>query len=194
MIHWELKNEPPNTKVLIGATLGQQHLKNLLTKIPGIPTAVEIVVFDFRSISLASASYLKAGLFTLLKDTPIGAQAAQFYAAVANVSAEIIEELQVVSHSENQPCLCALKWNHKQIEKARILGSLEPTVKRTLELLTACGETTAGALGTGLPSEGINATAWNNRLAELYRLRLATRRKEGKHWYYSSVAKEIIYG
>jgi predicted transcriptional regulator len=42
-----------------------------------------------------------------------------------------------------------------------------------------------------MPDEGVKATAWNNRLRDLYEKRLLTRKKTGREQVYSPVVEEV---
>ena len=66
--------------------------------------------------------------------------------------------------------------------------------RATLAVAQEVGEATGAKLANERKDEGTKATAWNNRLRDLYNKRLLRRRKEGREQIYSPIAKEIVYG
>ena len=119
----------------------------------------------------------------------------ELFPLAAHVSGEVAIELDEVFGGRSLPCLLAERWNQDGVQLARVLGRMEGTVRRTFDLVLSVGRTSAAELHRvhGV-QEGINLTAWNNRLVELFRLRLCRRTKQGKHWMYEPIAREVIYG
>ena len=199
----------------VGASLGQAHLRSLgeaLSSRAILPGIGLTIILDYGGIHTATASYLKSTLLwlhlcgQLTQTAPAGAfplagsaggpTACELFPLAARVSEEVSEELGEVFGGRALPCLVALHWTLADgVRSARLLGRMEPTVRRTLDLLLAAGHATAADLHRlHDASEGINLTAWNNRLTELFRLRLCRRLKQGKHWVYQPLAQEVIYG
>ena len=198
----------------VGASLGEAHLRALAEQLRSraiLPGSGQLLILDYEGISTATASYLKATLLwlhlcgQLTRTNAAGAfpmvdsahpAACELFPLAAHVSPEVAIEVDEVFGGRTLPCLVAQKWNHKAgVQSARLLGKLEPTVRRTLDLLLQAGRASAADLHrVHGAQEGINLTAWNNRLVELFRLRLCRRGKQGKHWMYEPIAREVTYG
>jgi hypothetical protein len=194
-----------------GGALGQQHLKPLLDELgTGIAGSGQVVVLDFEGIEAVTASYLKATIIYLFKAGRAAAEGAEarnttlpapmnIFPAVANLRGDVPEELDEVLSSIGQrlPCLEATLWDaaDERIRHARLRGYLDTALRETIEFLNGRTQpTTAQALAADNSTVGIKETGWNNRLADLHRLRLARRVKSGRHWLYELVAQEVSLG
>jgi hypothetical protein len=198
MIDLQIKNLAGRSKFLTGATLGQKH-EELITQslLADSPKSDQlIVILDFNGIEFASASYFKATVLTLAKKIVSCPPYSEitFFPILRNLSDEHREELSLACRSERFPSLEVTKFAQKSLAVGRMYGEIENTFKRSLQFLQNSAPATAVKLAEQSPDEQINVTAWNNRLAELFRLRLATRFKEGRFWKYQPVIKEITYG
>ncbi|HEY3332001.1 MAG TPA: hypothetical protein VGK19_18355 [Capsulimonadaceae bacterium] len=199
-------NPPP---LVSGATLGQQHLEALLEilldkaltygKNEIVP--VEPVVLSFSGIESATASYVKALLLPLLDDlTDVEDFKGKFrpntfvMPFVADLTDELRGELWLVMKDQGSVYLEAQDMGTCHPISARIIGELDGFLKKTISIVVAEEQCTATDLYAKYPSEGISTTGWNNRLADLYELRVIDRRKCGRQWIYSPVVKEVVYG
>ena len=78
---------------------------------------------------------------------------------------------------------------------AELLGEVEPVALKTLLALNGVHQHTALDLHERFArEETISATGWNNRLADLFRARLARRTRQGKSWIYNPLAETVTYG
>jgi len=75
-----------------------------------------------------------------------------------------------------------------------LIGSLDSVQAETLKVVLEYSEVTGAKLEQLRPQDNVKATAWNNRLKDLYKKRLLRRRKQGREQFYSPVVKEIVYG
>ena len=208
--HLLIKERANGATQLYGATVGQEHLKQFYDTLAGDSAlngdgSGALVIIDFTGIESVTASYLKATVLTFLRAgiSFAGGASAEglnplpplnIFPAVTGLSAEIAEELGEVSISNRLVCLEALDFNGDLVEKARLLGEPDGSVVDTLELLVQEGSATATQLFEKNPTKGITVNGWNNRLADLYRLRLACRVKHGRQWFYTPVAKQVLHG
>src|SRR6185503_11397460 len=178
-----------------GATLGQTHLRplrELLLQVPPAEDEGEVVVLDFKDIQETNGSYLRATLLWLYGCGQMAAAGAAYtttmddnpvplniYPVAANLSREVVEQMEETFAHRELPCLEALTRSESAdvVKSARLHGVLERTLKRSLQSLMAEQTATAKDLCDKHPDEEINITAWNNRLAELHKLRLARRSK-----------------
>lgn len=198
MIEVQIKSFGGRSQFLTGATLGEEHRERVaeaVLKSAGESDQV-ITVLDFDGVGVATASYFKAAVLGLAKENlrSLNHSEVAVFPVVHNLSEDVAEELTIVCQSEWFPCLEVTKYTQKGLLAGRLHGEIDGSLKRTLQLLQTFTPGTAASLAEQLPNEKVNPTAWNNRLAELFRLRLATRYKEGRFWKYEPVIKEITYG
>jgi hypothetical protein len=190
-----------------GATLGQEHLRSLRQRLR--EEGGEIVVLDFSGIESATASYMKATIVWLIQSArlsvtdglnhgravgPHDPVPLAIYPLIAGLSTEVREEIDDLLPAYRLPCLETLKYSNRKILKAALHGPLDDALSDTLRVLTECGSGTASSLHDRFKDRGISTTGWNNRLADLYQLRLAMRRKIGRQWIYEPVAAEVKNG
>jgi hypothetical protein len=201
---YSLRNHWPGSSEAFGATTGQEHIAPLLAQLRAVP-AGEVILYDLSGVEHTTASYLRATVLRLLNASiraatetdgapdPAGStgELLNIFPVVANLSEDVAEELQTVLESQGCACLEATQWNDKGILQARIRGVLEGVLRDTLVRVVTARSTTATMLAEREPP---NTTGWNNRLAELYRMRLINRAKEGRQWIYSSICSEVVLG
>lgn len=214
MITYTIRKHYPNCVNAYGATLGQEHMEPLQEMIRQrlcgeggrqvMPT--ETVLLDFSGIESTSASYLKALVLPLLtyrEPTPsekAGRSDSTFdlpqgiFPLVTGLTQEVREELEEVLRARSLPCLEALDWSQDRVCCAHLLGGMESVLVTTFLLLIREKAASATQLYCKYQGEQITITGWNNRLADLHRLRLATRRKEGRQWIYEPITAEVDNG
>jgi len=110
---------------------------------------------------------------------------------VTGLSSDVREELDELLLGRKLSALEIVELEGERVLKARLRGVREGMVADTLGILMRESEATASQLFERYGG-GINVTGWNNRLADVHRLRLARRRKEGRFWIYTPVAQEIV--
>lgn len=126
-----------------------------------------------------------------------GEDTLNIFPMVAGLSPDVREELDDLLLLRKLSALEVMELEESEqagserILQARLRGVSGGIVADTLKILMREGEATASQLFER-HGGGINVTGWNNRLADLHRLRLARRRKEGRFWIYRPVAEEII--
>jgi hypothetical protein len=190
-----------------GATQGHEHLRHLLPHLQR--RQGEIVVLDFTGIESATASYLKAtilwliqcavlppspgGRSSLYERGPYDLRPLDIYPVVAQLGEDVREELDAVLPGYRLPCLEAVRHSEHQISQGVLHGPLDAALADALDVLTASRGGTATFL-CERSGGAISVTGWNNRLAELHSLRLATRRKEGRQWVYEPIIAEVSRG
>ncbi|HYI01900.1 hypothetical protein [Hyalangium sp.] len=201
-----IKDKSTGVPHLHGATLGQEHRKPLLDELEGHPELVTgkgaIVVVDFAGIESVTASYIKATVLAFIRagihfvdpNEPSDLPPLNIFPVVTHLSSEIAEELGEVMSSSRHVCLEALQIDGGVVSKARLIGSPDLSVIDTLQSLVREGSATATQLFEKDQAKNITVNGWNNRLADLYRLRLACREKQGRQWLYIPVAKQVLHG
>jgi hypothetical protein len=114
---------------------------------------------------------------------------------VANVNAEVSEELDQVLTLQELPCLEVVSADDKNIGIAKLRGPLDRALRDTLRVVMDLGSVTATSLSERFAADTrIATTAWNNRLSDLCVRRLVRRRKVGRQWVYEPVARQVHLG
>jgi hypothetical protein len=194
----------PSAEHLHGATLAQAHMAELAPELSR-PTAEPIIfLLDLsRAVSITS-SYLRATVHwallcgqaevqnragTVLAD-PWAVRPLPLFPLVTQGNAEVMVDVDDFFRTRSLAILVASKIYKDEIKDARLIGQLDPVLAHTLQALDDFGEATAKQL-SDQSKETITVNAWSNRLADLHLLRLVTRRRDGKFWQYSPIAKTI---
>lgn len=144
-----------------------------------------LAVFDFTGIESASASYLKRVLNPFYGSADLGDEAVTGFSPVlVNVTAtDLIEDLEDYVTGKERALVVAAD-DGLALRFVRLLGRLDGAAAETFDELRRLKEATAQRLFELHPERTTNQTAWNNRLAQLVSLRVASRRREGRFWIY----------
>jgi hypothetical protein len=195
-----------------GRITGLQHASKVLSMIKeiGIDEVGLVVCLDFAGVELATASYLKTVVLGLtisgrlhagavdvldLRAMEVGAfQPLNIYPVIIGANEEIQHELDEVFAGRKLPCVVGERPTKERLREGKIVGALDATATRTLRAAAGLQEFTAYDLQDRQPGEAVTATAWNNRLADLHKLRLMQRKRQGKFWKYQPVADSLTYG
>lgn len=169
-----------------------------------------VFAFDFSGIELVSASYLKntlrwalacgrlsAGNLNaeeLASAGPVQVKPLNIFPVAVGANEEVADAINEFFTGRGCPYLLIEDEQFSTFNAGRILGKLEAAPALTLDLIQPGEEITADDLFRRAGEGQINVKAWNNRLAELHRLRLLRRRKDGKSFKYRTIAKEQKYG
>lgn len=196
----------PEGADLAGASVAHAHRRELDQALGrSDPNDALVVVLDFSPVRAATASYLKGMWLSLVvagrqwferADTvqPDGPPSRDLYPVLTGLDDELREEVGVLARAEKVCAVVSEKNPDRDtLERVVLLGDLEASAQRTIEALAPHAEASAVQLHASQPSR-VSATAWNNRLNELCRLRVATRRREGRQMKYSLIANEVTYG
>jgi hypothetical protein len=194
-----------------GYITGRQHAEKIIELIDErAPVDDLLVVFDFEGTELATASYLKASILWLAICGRMAAGALEaselrtldsllvrplpVIPVAARPNEDVRTELEEIFDGRRIPLVVVDNYTERHLGAGVVIGNLEAVPARTMRLIADMEEFTAYDLHDKYPEEAVSATAWNNRLNELYRLRLLRRRKAGKYWKYQPIAKELTYG
>lgn len=189
-----------------GAALGRLHrgaVDEWLGSQP--PDEPCLVLLDFGRISSATASYLKATWLELhvtgqraLRNEPTAPPGSppvrDVYPVVARINEELRHELSLLATVEGVVALEATQLAQAPPRAGRVLGRLERSARETLAALVTRSPASGAQLHAARPEAGVAATAWNNRLVELCRLRLAWRSRAGRQVLYQPIIEEFEYG
>jgi hypothetical protein len=201
MLKFYLKHHAPEWTHLAGATLGERHIAHLFDLIdaagfkdlPGRPVALSFEGFEFATASYIKATvlelYFKAGAKAVGSDLS-GEPSQHFFPVVCDLNAELQHGIHEVFSARRLVCLEATEISEDSIESATLLGFPDAHLLQTLDALQELKQATASDLKAHVQST-ISTTGWNNRLYDLYRLRLVRRFKKDRQWVYELVARRV---
>lgn len=189
---------------LAGAAVAKVHRRGLDAILDDVaPDEAVLVAIDFGNVRSATASYLKVMWLSVarageqwLRGTSAQAgdpPARDVYPVLTGLGPELREELGVLGRAEKACPIEAPSVGKRGPSRIVLLGDLEPSVRETVDALARQGRASAAELHAAHGSK-LAATAWNNRLAEVCRLRIATRTKVGRQYVYSLIAPEVSHG
>ena len=211
VIHFPL-NSSRNEASRLGAARAQSDFSILRDQVRPEADVIQMVLIDFDGIEHSNTSYIRNGPFWFFACgrlhasggvaakadfiDPWRVQPLPVIPAVANLCPEVREAIDEVFFVRGAPCLEVVEFNDTGIQKAKLLGSLEPKLMQSLIQFCSFGkDATAAQLHAQFSADhNVGVTAWNNRLSELHELLLVTRQKQGKFWHYQPVTKEIQDG
>ncbi len=163
--------------VLSGAIPGRKLLSALIAATRSSETPMPAFL-DFARVEVATASFLREAVIGF-RDYARQALP-NVYPVVANLLPAVTEELDFFVRARGDALWnCELDGNDGVVS-ARLIGELDPAQRSTFEAVIELGAITAPELAVRFPSQGIGATAWNNRLSALATKGLLVERKQGK--------------
>jgi hypothetical protein len=151
--------------ILAGRLDGKRRFVRCLEELSHL-TETRLVVLDFRGVQLVTSSFLSE-LVLPLRDH-LRLRRPPSYFAVANLADRASEELEESLMRSREAVFYCKVSPEGVITEPHVLGQLEQSLRETFDLVVKRGETTAVQLHADLgESNGIGATAWNNRLSAL---------------------------
>jgi hypothetical protein len=175
--------------VLAGRTDGAAVRQKISAKIAGenLPT---IVVIDFSSVQLATASFLDEAVLRLRADV----SGKPMYVIVCNLLPPVEEELDALLVRANDAFLSFKYVPEGAFSKPRLLGNLDAKLKDAYERVREKREASATELHwEARESENVGPTAWNNRLNILASKSLLVEIPMGKSKKYRPL-EEVVNG
>ncbi|MBA2540165.1 MAG: helix-turn-helix transcriptional regulator [Deltaproteobacteria bacterium] len=127
------------------------------------------VVVDCSGVEVMSSSYFDAAVWPLWS-------ASELFPILSKVPPAALDDIELVLKANS-----GAVW-HLAKGEPRLLGQLDPSLVKTLDEVAKRGEVSAGDLAE--VDRAIGPTAWSNRLAALYQLRLVRRKKDGRRLNY----------
>lgn len=146
-----------------------------------------VVFLDFAGVELVSGSWINTALVPLLAWA--ADERNDLFPAICNATEDMLEELALVARYTHT-CFLVAKGPIPP-RRAAVVGTLDPGQRSTLEALVRLQAVTGAELERKRPEEEVKATAWNNRLKDLYEKRLLRRERRGREQVYSPVVREI---
>lgn len=175
----------PRSARLTGSAVGDEHSRQICELLEMAEPSDRLAVFNFDGIESASASYLKRIWNPFFRSTELGDDTAGGFSPVlVNVaSTDLIEDLEDYLTGKERAVVIAAEEG-ATLRFDRLVGRLDGAAAETFEELRRLKSVTAQRLFELHPERTTNQTAWNNRLAQLVSLRVASRRREGRFWIY----------
>jgi hypothetical protein len=176
----------PSKEILRGSILGETHAADFARRVASLNLSGDLtILLDFGGIEAATASYLKQFFSPLLGRDESERVPCTVFPLATSVSDDLLDDLHSFLNDKG--------WMVIEVEKSgngtsfvRLLGSPESATEKTFSLLREARQASAGSLFEASEDKSITQTAWNNRLTNLLKLRLATRRKLGRNWIYQT--------
>lgn len=186
MVHYFNVNKELNEAYLQGRPLGRKHFPELCSLVTQIPEG-GVILLDFESVQMVTGSWINAALIPLL--SWMTDQRNDLFPVILNFSDDWIDELQMVAEWTHS---CFLVSKGKKLPKcAKLVGKLDSGQRETLNFVSDSTGVSGAELERLRPEAGVKATAWNNRLKDLYEKRLLRREKRGREQIYSPVVSEV---
>lgn len=188
MIHVQILTHTSGP-ILSGATAGRSAALAMAEALPDLPGDPPVVL-DFSGVEIATASFLREavlGFRQLIRhDYPS--------LLLQNLGSATLEDLREVLTARNEVIAVLPSLNDEQ-QAPKLIGELEPKLRKIFETLQLEGGLTARELAEKYPDEGLSTvTAWNNRLAALAELGLAVSERIGRSKVYSSILEAQDHG
>ena len=172
---------------LQGRPLGRKHYARLCELLSEVPTG-DIGLLDFSGVEAVTGSWINAALVPLLRWA--ADEQNDLFPVLLNFNSDWLDELQLVADWTHN---CFLVGRGKGLPRsATVIGPLDVGQRETLDAVMKAPEITGAALERLRPMDGVKATAWNNRLKDLFEKRLIRREKRGREQLYSPVITEVL--
>lgn len=150
----------------------------------------EIVFLDFEGVETVNGSWLNTAVGPLFRWAAESQN--DYYPVFSAFPVGSLDELDLIA-TINRQCYLVSKTSNTIVDEAIVVGNLDPSLKNTLERVCESGQVTGAELARQSPDAGIQATAWNNRLRDLFVKRLLIRRKEGRQQLYGPIVRSIVF-
>lgn len=183
-----LLTETLQTGFLQGRPLGRKHFPMLCAAISESPEG-GLVLLDFRGVDIVTGSWINEALIPLIGWMADGRN--DLYPILMNLKSDWIDDLQLVSEW-NHCCFLAGEGSTPP-RSAVLAGALDPGQRQTFDAVIASSGITGAELERQHAETKVKATAWNNRLKDLFQKRLLQREKRGREQVYRSVVAEVVF-
>ncbi len=176
-------------KRLSGRVLGRRHFAKVCDRLAHVPLG-SVVCLDFSDVELVTGSWLNAMVVPLWRS--VAEDNTNLFPTLRSAKTSWLDELRLVADWNHQ-CYLVGSGRRTPPQRALLVGTLDPAQRICLDAVTRAEEVTGAGLERERPEEGIGATAWNNRLKDLFEKRLLQREKRGREQVYFPVVREIEF-
>lgn len=173
---------PKGVTILAGSGPGNGLFAKMIQRV-GNPREPAPIFLDFADIEVATASYLRESVLAFRAHCC--ARELPLYPVIANASEAILEELGDLLRQRGDAMVACTLTKQGEPREGRLLGQLEPAQLQTLKAILRLGA--ANAVTLAQENKGIQATAWNNRLAYLANKAILMETREGRSKVYRPV-------
>lgn len=183
----------PGVAHVFGATLASANMRDARRRLRNSEPIDSILLIDFTGVLSVTPSYLKGTVLSLLPlhtGSAGGGDGVSLYPAFCNCSRDVATDIHEFLLGRGLPLLHVTKRRGNRMLAAKLCGSLEGILLKTLQDLSNKGSATAAQLAED-SGERITVNGWNNRLADLHRLGLVTRHRSGKFWVYAPLVERV---
>ncbi len=174
--------------ILNGRVMGRSNFAEVCSLLAAEPPGGQFIL-DFQKVDYVTGSWLNAMLVPLVHWA--GEGGVDLFPLLTNISDAWLDDLGLVAEWNHQ-CYLIGSGKSGQIDRSRLIGQLDPAQAHCLKAVIRLGGATGAKLEREYPKEGIRATAWNNRLRDLYGKRLLRSETRGRERVYRPITKEII--
>jgi len=172
---------------LQGKTAGRKHYAKICDILAQVRLGT-VVFLDFEDVESVNGSWLEMAIGQLFRWSAESQN--DFFPVLSHFPERDLDELELVAE-KNQQCFPVTANAAEPLCSIVLVGPLDHGLRITLQTLIELGKATGAELARHMPATGIQPTAWNNRLKELYDKRLLLREKQGRRQIYFPIAKEI---
>lgn len=172
---------------LRGRVPGKRHFARICAALAGVPSN-QVVVLDFHGVDFVTASWVNGVMVPLFRWAAEDQN--NLFPIIGGVKDAWLDDVQLVAKWNHQ-CYLVANGEADLSVRAKLVGPLDPGQRTTLTAVLDFREVTGAELQRRMPDAGTKATAWNNRLKDLYKKRLLKRRKRGREQVYSPVVDQI---
>jgi hypothetical protein len=175
-------------KRLLGRTAGKRDFATLCGEIAQAAQG-EAVVLDFAGVEVLTGSWANSALVPLYRWASDDDN--NVFPLIYGIDREWRDDLRLIAEW-NHHCYLLASQKKESPRSAVLIGSLESGQRSTLDAVQTFGEVTGVQLEQDI-HDGVQATAWNNRLRDLFNKRLIRRERRGREQVYSRLAQEIVF-
>ncbi|HMU22843.1 MAG TPA: hypothetical protein PKC48_11160 [Sphingorhabdus sp.] len=175
--------------VCAGSHAGRTVLGKLLALTSCEPSSPSALFLDFSEVEIATVSFLRESILAI-RDF-LRSRKSNYYPVLTNANQQIRDEFEIILSLKNEAFLhCHLESDGRKTN-ITVLGRLDEKIKHVLNVIQDRGEIDAGELQREFgAAEGVQQTAWNNRLAALAAAGLVIETSRGRAKRYWSLLKE----
>lgn len=149
-----------------------------------------VLVLDFTRIRIATVSWLREAVVTLIRHAT--KLRPDVVVVAANVPKLVREELEVALDATSSVLIVAHLDSHGELSQPTVLGKLDSALSETLKAVVEYPSFDASVVREALPSVGPSAAS--NRLAALAAKGLLTSERRGRGRVYRPLLEGLRYG
>jgi hypothetical protein len=183
-----------SSSALAGKSAGIRDLPKFLAAVQQTPPG-STIVFDWSGVEIASASYLAATFFVLLRMAISGDL--DRYFIVSGMNGCCLDELNLVLDLQNHAVLVGQMGRGGKVHSLQLLGKIDQSHLSTFTEVATTEGISAAELHRRSKAKNhsaIGKTGWVNRLNALHRERLLRRTKIGREFVFELPEKELPNG